>query len=94
MRQEQLAEQKDRVLRFVCARLDASGVAPSFNEIQSELGIRSRSVMGDILFYLQRDGYLRRLPRKARAIELLKRPPVRCCYFKWDNERKELVPWP
>jgi len=53
------------------------GVAPSYDEIAEALGLRSKSGVYRIISALTNRGVIRKLPGKARAIEILKRVPDR-----------------
>lgn len=50
------------------------GVAPSHEEIAGALGLHSKSGVNRILVALEERGFIRRIPQRARAIEILKNP--------------------
>lgn len=64
------------VLRFLCAYHDQRGVMPTVNEIGAGIGVHSKSSVINNLHGLEIRGYIRRLPRKNRAIEILVRPEM------------------
>lgn len=59
---------------FICEQISRTGVAPSFAELQSYLGVSSKSVVHAIMCKLEDRGYVRRLKHRARAVEVLKKP--------------------
>lgn len=91
----QTKERAERLLIFMQAYIQRTGgVPPSFREMQSAAGVSSISHVHRVLAHLENAGKIRRLPRQARAIELVQQAP-RYAYFKFDDEAKELVPmWP
>lgn len=69
-----LTVQQRRALLFICGVVDDRGVSPSFTEIGGYLGLRSRSGVHRLIAGLEERGYISRLPGRARAIEILRRP--------------------
>jgi repressor LexA len=55
--------------------IDATGVAPSFDEMAAELGLASKSGVHRLLEALTARGHIARLPGKARAIVIVRRVP-------------------
>jgi SOS-response transcriptional repressor LexA len=66
-----LTARQSELLEFIRARVAAKGVAPSFQEIGTQLNINSKSVVFGLLEQLEIRGVIRRLKGRARAIELL-----------------------
>lgn len=62
---------------FICHRIAASGIAPSYEEVKAHLGLSSRSGVHALLNSLEERGYLRRQKHKARALEILRTPDGR-----------------
>lgn len=62
------------LLEFIHARQSRDGVPPSFDEMKDHLGLRSKSGIHRLITSMEERGYLRRLPHKARAIEIVKLP--------------------
>src|SRR5688500_18749673 len=62
------------LLRFVRARLKETGVPPSFDEMKDALDLRSKSGIHRLITALEERGFIRRLPNRARAIEVIKLP--------------------
>lgn len=59
------------LLAFIEGRLDQAGVSPSFEEMKEALGLRSKSGIHRLIRGLEERGVLRRLPNRARALEVL-----------------------
>ncbi len=62
------------LLSFIHKRLQRDGVPPSFDEMKDALDLRSKSGIHRLITALEERGFIRRLPHKARAIEILKLP--------------------
>lgn len=62
------------LLLFIHERLQDSGVSPSFDEMKEALQLRSKSGVHRLITALEERGYLRRLPHRARALEVVKLP--------------------
>lgn len=66
-------KQKD-LLMFIHNRVQESGVSPSFDEMKDALELKSKSGIHRLITALEERGFLRRLPHRARALEILKLP--------------------
>ncbi len=66
-------KQKD-LLTLLDTRIKAVGVPPSYDEMKDALGLASKSGIHRLITALEERGFIRRLPNKARAIEILKVP--------------------
>jgi len=62
------------LLVFINDRLDETGVPPSFDEMKEELNLASKSGIHRLITALEERGFIRRLPNRARALEVLKMP--------------------
>jgi len=65
--------QRQAELLQIIERLTLNGVAPTVREMRDAMGLHSTSGVDRILTGLQGRGYIKRLPRQARAIEILRR---------------------
>jgi len=63
-----------QLLVFIHNRLQDSGVSPSFDEMKEALGLKSKSGVHRLITGLEERGFLRRLPHRARALEVVKLP--------------------
>lgn len=66
-------KQKD-LLVLVKSRLEKDGVPPSFDEMKEALGLRSKSGIHRLITGLEERGFIKRLPHRARALEIVKMP--------------------
>jgi len=66
-------KQKD-LLIFIHDRMQKSGVPPSFDEMKDALELKSKSGIHRLIMALVERGFIRRLPNRARAIEVIKLP--------------------
>ena len=55
-------------------RLEATGIPPSFDEMKDALELKSKSGIHRLITALEERGFIRRLPNRARALEVLKQP--------------------
>ncbi|MDX1739237.1 MAG: repressor LexA, partial [Alphaproteobacteria bacterium] len=62
------------LLLFIHDRLQESGVSPSFDEMKDALDLKSKSGIHRLITGLEERGFLRRLPHRARALEIIKLP--------------------
>jgi repressor LexA len=69
-----LTRKQFELLRFIHERLTESGVPPSFDEMKDALDLRSKSGIHRLISALEERGFIRRLPNRARAIEVIKLP--------------------
>lgn len=69
-----LTRKQFELLRFLHERLTESGVPPSFDEMKDALDLRSKSGIHRLITALEERGFIRRLPNRARAIEVIKLP--------------------
>jgi repressor LexA len=69
-----LTRKQFELLRFIHERLKEAGVPPSFDEMKDALDLRSKSGIHRLITALEERGFIRRLPNRARAIEVIKLP--------------------
>lgn len=62
------------LLEFIDRRLKRDGVPPSFDEMKEALDLRSKSGIHRLITALEERGFIRRLPHRARALEIVKMP--------------------
>ena len=67
------AKQKE-LLVYINNRVQETGVPPSFDEMKEALDLRSKSGIHRLITALEERGFIRRLPHRARALEILKLP--------------------
>lgn len=69
-----LTRKQHELLRFIHERLREAGVPPSFDEMKDALDLRSKSGIHRLITALEERGFIRRLPNRARAIEVIRLP--------------------
>jgi repressor LexA len=69
-----LTKKQHELLMFINQRLTATGVSPSFDEMKDALNLRSKSGIHRLISGLAERGFIRRLPHRARALEVVKLP--------------------
>src|SRR5947207_14043082 len=71
-----LTRKQYELLRCINDRLREAGVPPSFDEMKDALDLRSKSGIHRLITALEERGFIRRLPNRARAIEVIKLPEL------------------
>jgi repressor LexA len=78
-----LTAKQRELLLFIDGRLKQDGVSPSFDEMREALDLKSKSGVHRLISALEERGFIRRLPNRARALEVLKLP---------ETQRATVVP--
>lgn len=71
-----LTAKQHELLRFIHQRLGETGVSPSFDEMREALDLKSKSGVHRLISALEERQFIRRLPNRARALEVIKIPEV------------------
>ena len=69
-----LTAKQRELLIFIDGRLKQNGISPSFDEMREALDLKSKSGVHRLISALEERGFIRRLPNRARALEVLKVP--------------------
>ncbi len=69
-----LTRKQQELLSFIDDRLRSDGVSPSFEEMKDALQLRSKSGVHRLINALEERSFIRRLPNRARALEVLQMP--------------------
>lgn len=69
-----LTRKQYELLMFIHERLQDTGVSPSFDEMKESLGLKSKSGVHRLITGLEERGFVRRLPHRARALEIVRLP--------------------
>ena len=72
-----LTRKQHELLLYIDARLSETGISPSFEEMKEALDLKSKSGVHRLISALEERGFIRRLPNRARALEVVKLPEVR-----------------
>jgi repressor LexA len=69
-----LTAKQHELLLFIQRKLEETGISPSFEEMKDALDLRSKSGVHRLISALEERGFIRRLPNRARALEVLRQP--------------------
>ena len=69
-----LTKKQHELLVFLEQRLNENGISPSYDEMKDALGLASKSGIHRLITGLEERGFIRRLPHRARALEILRHP--------------------
>lgn len=69
-----LTAKQHELIRFIQQRLEETGVSPSFEEMKEALDLKSKSGVHRLISALEERGFIRRLPNRARALEVIRQP--------------------
>jgi repressor LexA len=72
-----LTRKQHELLTYINDRLAEGGVSPSFEEMKDALDLKSKSGVHRLISALEERGFIRRLPNRARALEVTKMPDTR-----------------
>jgi repressor LexA len=72
-----LTAKQHELLMFINERLSRTGVSPSFDEMREALDLKSKSGVHRLISALEERSFIRRLPNRARALEVLKLPELK-----------------
>ncbi len=84
-----LTKKQSELLLFIHERLAEGGVSPSFDEMKEALNLRSKSGIHRLITALEERGFLRRLPHRARALEVLRLPDRQMAAATADGTRND-----
>ena len=71
---EMLTRKQHELLMFIHERLKETGIPPSFDEMKDALDLASKSGIHRLITALEERGFIRRLPNRARALEVIRLP--------------------
>lgn len=69
-----LTRKQIELLRYINEKLQETGVPPSFDEMKEALSLKSKSGIHRLILALEERGFIRRLPNRARALEVIRLP--------------------
>lgn len=69
-----LTRKQHELVCFIHDRLSETGVSPSFEEMKEALALKSKSGVHRLISALEERGFIRRLPNRARALEVVRMP--------------------
>ena len=83
-----LTKKQHELLLFLEEKISQSGITPSFEEMKNKVGLKSKSGIHRLISALEDRGFIKKLPFKARAIEILKLPNIKPQSF--NNKANEV----
>ena len=91
-----LTKKQHELLLFLEEKIVKSGVTPSFEEMKNKVGLKSKSGIHRLISALEDRGFIKKLPFKSRAIEILKLPNIKSksSDHKDDTVDKQIVELP
>jgi repressor LexA len=87
-----LTPKQKQLLLFINDRIEATGVPPSFDEMKEALDLKSKSGIHRLIMALEERGFIRRLPHRARALEVMKMPERGRGGFDTERRRGGFMP--
>ena len=69
-----LTKKQKNLLLFINKKIRSTGISPSYEEMKQSLNLKSKSGIHRLISALEERGFIRRLPHKARALEVIKLP--------------------
>lgn len=87
-----LTPKQKQLLLFINERIEATGVPPSFDEMKEALDLKSKSGIHRLIMALEERGFIRRLPHRARALEVMKMPERGRAMFDGERRRGGFMP--
>lgn len=89
-----LTPKQYRLLNLIDEKVKATGIPPSFEEMKNILGLRSKSGIHRLISSLEERGFIRRLPYKARALEVIKMPGEAVSSEQEDLKKHKTIKMP
>ena len=80
-----LTKKQKNLLLYINKKLRSSGISPSYEEMKVSLNLKSKSGIHRLISALEERGFLRRLPHKARALEVIKLPETASANDIYNN---------
>src|SRR5579862_6922431 len=87
-----LTKKQHELLLYINQRLATTGIAPSFDEMKDALNLRSKSGIHRLISGLEERGFIRRLPHRARALEVTRLPEETAAPTNAASERGRFSP--
>ncbi|MBR2299935.1 MAG: transcriptional repressor LexA [Alphaproteobacteria bacterium] len=86
-----LTEKQHKLLMFINKTLKETGCSPSFDEMKNAVGLKSKSGVHALISSLQERGFIKKLPHKARALEVLKLPKSKPLSVLQEEKKREIA---
>ncbi len=86
-----LTEKQYKLLTYINKVIKETGCSPSFDEMKDAVGLKSKSGIHALISSLEERGFIRKLPHKARALEVLKLPKTKPQSVISEENKRELA---
>lgn len=84
-----LTEKQYKLLMFINKNIKETGCSPSFEEMRKAIGLKSKSGIHALLNALEEREFIRKLPHKARALEIIRMPKFKPKAIVEEEKQKE-----
>lgn len=85
-----LTRKQHELLLYINKRLSDGGISPSFDEMKSAVGLRSKSGIHRLISGLEERGFIRRLAHRARALEVTRLPDSAAIQYAPDDDEGDI----
>ena len=86
-----LTEKQYKLLLFINKVLKETGCSPSFDEMKDAVGLKSKSGIHALIEALEERNFIRKLPHKARALEVLRLPKLKPSAVIEEEKKREIA---
>lgn len=86
-----LTEKQYKLLMFINKITKEKGISPSFDEMKNAIGLKSKSGIHALIAALEEREFIRKLPHKARALEVLKLPKFKPSAIMEEEKKREIA---
>ena len=86
-----LTEKQYKLLVFINKVLKETGCSPSFDEMKEAVGLKSKSGIHALISALEEREFIRKLPHKARALEVIKMPKFKQKAILEEEKKREIA---
>ena len=88
-----LTKKQLNLLEFIEKKTSSNGISPSFDEMKEALNLKSKSGIHRLIIALEERGFIRRLPHRARALEVIRKVKKSSLISNLHKEKfTEIVP--
>ena len=86
-----LTEKQYKLLMFINKTLKETGCSPSFEEMKNAIGLKSKSGIHSLITELEERNFIKKLPHKARALEVVRLPKFKPSAILAEEKKREIA---
>jgi repressor LexA len=86
-----LTEKQYKLLIYINKVLKETGCSPSFEEMKQAVGLKSKSGIHALIEALEERNFIRKLPHKARALEVIRLPRFKPSAIIEEEKKREIA---